>query len=91
MKTSATINLGVGLAAHGKRVLIVDCDPQSDATTCLGWREQDNFPVTLSTLLNKVILDEPIPKSEEILHHKEGVDLARSLFLINSRPRKCLA
>ena len=75
LKTSVTINLGVALAAHGKRVLIVDCDAQGDATTSLGWRKQDDLPVTLSTLLSKVILDEPIPKNEGILHHKEGVDL----------------
>jgi len=75
LKTSTTINLGVGLAAHGKRVLIVDCDAQGDATTSLGWREQDNLPVTLSTLLSKIILDEPIAPGEGILHHSEGVDL----------------
>ena len=36
-KTTTTVNLGVGLATAGKKVLLVDADPQGDLTTCLGW------------------------------------------------------
>ena len=36
-KTTTTLNLGVGLARQGKRVLLVDADPQSDLTSSLGW------------------------------------------------------
>ena len=46
-KTTTTVNLGVGLARQGKRVLLVDADPQGDLTTCLGWQNQDNLSVTL--------------------------------------------
>ena len=46
-KTTTTVNLGVGLARQGKRVLLVDADPQGDLTTCLGWQNQDNLPATL--------------------------------------------
>jgi len=35
-KTTTTINLGAYLAQHGQRVLVVDLDPQANATSCLG-------------------------------------------------------
>jgi len=74
-KTSSTANLGVGLALRGKKVLLVDADPQGDLTTSLGWADNDSLPVTLATLMEKVIQDEPIEPNEGILHNAEGVDL----------------
>jgi len=74
-KTSSSVNLGVGLALQGKRVLLVDADPQGDLTTSLGWADNDNLPITLATLMERIIQDEPIEPSEGILHNAEGVDL----------------
>ena len=51
-KTTTTMNLGVGLAMQGKRVLLVDCDPQGDLTTCLGWQRVDEIPITLATKMH---------------------------------------
>ena len=36
-KTTTTLNLGIGLAREGKKVLLVDADPQNDLTSALGW------------------------------------------------------
>ena len=59
-KTTTTVNLGIGLANAGKRVLLVDADPQGDLTTSLGWAEQDDLPVTVATQMEKLIRDEPM-------------------------------
>jgi len=40
-KTTTTANLGIGLAMQGKRVLLVDADPQGDLTTALGWPDNE--------------------------------------------------
>lgn len=74
-KTTTTVNLGVGLANAGKRVLLVDADPQGDLTTSLGWTEPDNLSVSLATQLERIIRDGPETIYDGILHHEEGVDL----------------
>ena len=74
-KTTTCENLGVGLAREGKKVLLVDADPQGSLTISMGWQQPDELPVTLSTLMAKAMNDQCIPPGEGILHHAEGVDL----------------
>lgn len=74
-KTTTTLNLGIGLANQGRKVLLVDADPQVDLTTALGWTDADNLPITLDTQMKKILQDEPFVYNEGILHHKEGVDI----------------
>ena len=74
-KTTTCENLGVGLAAEGKKVLLVDADPQGSLTISMGWQQPDELPATLSTLMAKAMNDQSIPPGEGILHHAEGVDL----------------
>ncbi len=74
-KTVSSVNLGIGLARQGRRVLLVDIDPQGSLTASLGYSQPDQMEVTLATLMAKVIADEPIEPGEGILHQGEGVDL----------------
>lgn len=95
-KTTTAVNLGIGLANEGKRVLLVDADPQGDLTTSLGWADQDNLSVTLATQMEKIIRDEPMEVGEGILHHDEGVDLipanielsGMEIMLVNAMSRE---
>ena len=74
-KTTTTFNLGVALAKSGRKVLLIDADPQGDLTTYMGWHNADNLPITLSTLMSRSINDLDINSNEAILHHNENVDL----------------
>ena len=77
-KTTTTFNLGVALAKQGKKVLVVDVDPQSNLTTYAGWYNEDELKYTLSDLMEQSMNDEEIKTKKSILHHKENVDLIPS-------------
>lgn len=74
-KTVTAVNLGVGLARIGKRVLLVDVDAQGSLTASLGYQYPDQIEKTLATVLGHIIMDEPLIPGEGIIHHEEGVDL----------------
>ena len=75
MELIQMINFGVGLAMQGKKVLLIDADPQGDLTTCLGWQNTDNLGITLATKLTDVLNETMNDPTVGILHHDEGVDL----------------
>ena len=77
-KTTTTVNLGVGLANMGKRVLLIDADPQGSLTVSLGIKKPDDLSVSLATVMQDVIEDRGTPDGSGIIHHKEGVDLLPS-------------
>ena len=74
-KTTTVENLGIGLAREGKKVLLVDTDPQGSLTISLGYPRPDELEITLFDLLNKTINEDSVSAGEGILHQAEGIEL----------------
>lgn len=77
-KTTTTVNLGVGLAKDGHRVLLVDADPQGSLTVSLGIKDPDELDESLATVMTASIEDMQLPPETGIIQHNEGVDLMPS-------------
>lgn len=90
-KTTTTINLGASLALEGKRVLIIDADPQANATSGYGID-----PRTMTSSIYECLVDEYPVKGSQMATCVEGLDLIGSridlagaeLELINKRERE---
>ncbi len=74
-KTTVTINLGIGLADAGKKVLLIDFDPQGSMTDCLGFPEPDEMTITVANVIMNTINEIPMEKGYAVLRHPEGVDV----------------
>ena len=74
-KTTTCVNLGIGLAQEGKKVLLVDGDSQGSLTISLGHQQPDNMEISLATVMGKIMTDTPLAHKEGIISHHEGVDL----------------
>lgn len=77
-KTTTALNLGVGLANEGYRVLLIDADPQGSLTVSLGIKNPDELDISLATVMDAVINEKDLLEDAGILHHDEGVDLLPS-------------
>ena len=94
-KTTTTFNLGVALKNQGKKVLVVDADPQGDLTTYMGYNESE-LKTTLAQLMESVIYDSQLDTKQAILNNAEGIDLipsdldlsATEAMLVNAMSRE---
>ena len=77
-KTTTTMNLGIGLVKQGKRVLLIDADPQGNLTVCLGVRNTDELTASQATVMKAVVEEGKLPDEIGIIHHVEGADLLPS-------------
>lgn len=77
-KTTTVENLGIGLSKQGKKVLLIDADPQASLTISLGYPQPDDLELTLSDLLNGTISENPVALDEVLIHQQEGIDLIPS-------------
>ncbi len=73
-KTTTAMHLGIGLARIGRKILLVDADPQASLTISMGFRDPDTLTDTLAALMHTVMTGKA-PSGEGIIHHAEGVDL----------------
>ena len=77
-KSTTTVNLGVGLARLGKKVLVIDADPQGSLTVSFGIKNPDGLENSLSTLMQSIMEDESFDKDNVLIHHEENIDLIPS-------------
>lgn len=73
-KTTTTLNLGYALAERGKKVLLIDFDPQSSLTVCMGYDDTDAIPCTIANLMQNVMEDNDIPEDHQYIYHHIGKD-----------------
>lgn len=83
-KTTSTMNLGIALAREGKKVLLVDADPQGNLTAYLGCKQPFSVPCTLYNLVEKMVAGQPITSEAGILHNEENVDYIPSHLGLSS-------
>jgi chromosome partitioning protein len=63
-KTTTTINLGAGLAALGKKILLIDIDPQGNTTVGLGFDKEKLQTSIYDVLIGRRPFNEVITKTE---------------------------
>lgn len=73
-KSTTVYNVGAGLALEGKKVMLIDTDPQGDLTKMLGQRKPHELPLSLANVMNDVVAGKLPDEHPEILRHHEGFD-----------------
>lgn len=74
-ESTTVVNSGISLARQGKRILLVDVDARESLTASLGYQQSGQMEITLATVLSQIIMEEPLPRGYDIIHHAKGVGL----------------
>jgi len=80
-KTTSTVNLAAGLALQGLRTLVVDLDPQGNASTALGVEHRSGTRSVYEVLLGECAITDVVavsPQSSNLLCIPATIDLAGS-------------
>ncbi len=97
-KTTSAVNLGAGLASKGKKVLLIDLDPQASLTLCMGYREPDKLEHCVTDVISRIVNDEAITDGFGIIHIHDNLDLlpssidlsATEVSLVNAMSREMI-
>ena len=68
-KTTTTVNLGAGLVREGKKVLVIDADPQGNLSQSLGIENPDELEIALPSIMEQIIMDKDVDVTKGIIHH----------------------
>lgn len=74
-KTTTAVNLGAGLVREGKKVLLIDADPQGSLTVSLGIKRPDELGSTLANVMQSIVEDKELSPDFGILRTEDGMDL----------------
>ena len=77
-KTTTTVNLGAGLVRQGKKVLLIDADPQGSLTVSLGIKKPDELNSTLANVMQSIVEDKELTSGFGLLRTGDGMDLMPS-------------
>ena len=97
-KTTSAVNLAAGLADQGKKVLVVDLDPQASLTLCMGYREPDKLDHSITEVISAVVNDDELPEGFGVIHVRDNLDLlpsnvnlaAAEVSLVNAMSRELI-
>jgi len=73
-KTTTAVSLGYGLVERGEKVLLIDFDPQSSLTVCMGYDDTDSIEYNISGLMSEVMQDHEVKEKDKFVLNHNGVD-----------------
>ena len=77
-KTTTAANLEAGLVRQGKKVLLIDADPQGSLTLSLDVKNPDELESTLANVMERIVDDREFNSRFAVLRTDEGIDLMPS-------------
>lgn len=88
-KSTTALNLGVGLHNAGKKVLLIDADPQGSLSISLGIKRPDELDISLATVMGNVIDNKSFENdfgiiSDTQLSYITNVEAGRGLMKVGS-------